>query len=156
MFRNPIDRAYSHYQHEKRYGREPLSFEDAIEKESERLKGEEEGISADGNYYSVNHHRFSYLARGLYYMQIQRWLQHYPRDQFFFVISEDFYDNPEPIYQRVLQFLKLPEYSPPNFNIYNKNVYTGLSPKVRKKLQSYYELPNKQLSGFLGRELDWQ
>src|SRR6266480_7948081 len=37
LVRNPVDRAYSHYQHEVALGREPLSFEDAVAAEYERL-----------------------------------------------------------------------------------------------------------------------
>ena len=44
LLRNPIDRAYSHYQHMVRVGREPLSFEEAIAAEPERLAGEAEKI----------------------------------------------------------------------------------------------------------------
>ncbi|HYF40703.1 MAG TPA: sulfotransferase domain-containing protein, partial [Gemmatimonadales bacterium] len=52
LLRNPVDRAYSHYQHEVRGGREPLSFEEAIAREPERLEGEEERLRADPAYYS--------------------------------------------------------------------------------------------------------
>ena len=40
LVRDPVDRAYSHYQHEVALGREPLSFEDALAAEAERTRGE--------------------------------------------------------------------------------------------------------------------
>ena len=40
LLRNPVDRAYSHYHHELRRGREDLSFEKALDREEERLEGE--------------------------------------------------------------------------------------------------------------------
>lgn len=45
MLRNPVDRAYSHYQHQVRMGNEPLpSFEEAIAAEGTRIEGEREKI----------------------------------------------------------------------------------------------------------------
>lgn len=38
ILRNPVDRAYSHYWHEVRKGRERFSFEGAIEKEEKRIQ----------------------------------------------------------------------------------------------------------------------
>ena len=50
LFRNPIDRAYSHYEQETIYaGRETLSFEEAIEKENERISHEYEKMERDEN-----------------------------------------------------------------------------------------------------------
>ena len=64
LLRNPIDRACSHYMHEIKNGTESLSFEDAVEAEEGRLRGEEDKICEGVNYYSYNHVKFSYLARG--------------------------------------------------------------------------------------------
>src|SRR6187200_1451927 len=47
LVRNPVDRAYSQYQHAVALGREPLSFEDALAAEDERLVGEVERLLAD-------------------------------------------------------------------------------------------------------------
>lgn len=40
LLRDPVDRAFSHYQMEKRLGYEKLSFEEAIETKEKRLEGE--------------------------------------------------------------------------------------------------------------------
>ena len=40
LLRNPVDRAYSHYHQEAGRGHEPLTFEEAIEAEEARLRGE--------------------------------------------------------------------------------------------------------------------
>lgn len=58
ILRNPVDRAYSHYQHVRRNGREPLSFEEAIEREPPRTEGEAEIISSDDEYQSSAHRRY--------------------------------------------------------------------------------------------------
>lgn len=77
VLRNPVDRAYSHYLMSKRRGFEKLTFEEAIEQEASRIKmGEHER----------NH--FSYISRGLYSEQIERYLQLYPEKQFLFLSFE--------------------------------------------------------------------
>ena len=40
VLRNPIDRAYSHYMHNKRKGRESRSFEEAIAEEQAKMPAE--------------------------------------------------------------------------------------------------------------------
>lgn len=62
ILRNPVDRAYSHYLMEKLRGYETASFERAIESESARIK--------KGKFYKYH---FSYLARGLYFDQLNRY-----------------------------------------------------------------------------------
>ena len=48
LLRNPIDRAYSHYNMQKRNNYEKLSFEDAIKLEKERIKDERQKEILDG------------------------------------------------------------------------------------------------------------
>ena len=44
VLRDPVDRAYSHYQHEVALGAETLSFAEALDREDERLAGEVEAF----------------------------------------------------------------------------------------------------------------
>ena len=74
LLRNPIDRAYSHYQMEVDHGDEKLTFEEAIEKEEERITTDLERMEKDENFYSVNFYRKSYLTRGKYFNQLKRWV----------------------------------------------------------------------------------
>src|SRR4051794_20653441 len=52
VLRDPVDRAYSHYQHEVALGVETLGFAEAVEAESDRLDGEEDRIEQDPRYVS--------------------------------------------------------------------------------------------------------
>ena len=70
LLRNPVDRAYSHYWHERRYGWESLPFEQALAAEPERLRGGEEA-----------RRHYSYLDRGRYAHQLARYLDRFPREQ---------------------------------------------------------------------------
>lgn len=73
LLRNPVDRAYSHYQMIANFGHEPLTFEEAIEAEEVRLSGEKAKMLDDGQYFSFAHQYFSYLAKGIYVDQLAYW-----------------------------------------------------------------------------------
>ncbi len=73
LLRNPVTRAHSHWRHEVALGREPLSFEDAIAAEPERLAGEHQRLLDDPSYRSFAHQHHSYLARGRYAEQLAAW-----------------------------------------------------------------------------------
>ena len=73
LVRDPVERAHSHYQHEVALGREPLPFEEALEREEERLAGELERMRADAGYFSHAWWNYTYLARGRYAEQLERW-----------------------------------------------------------------------------------
>jgi hypothetical protein len=79
LLRNPVERAYSHYQLNVRRGREPLSFEQAIDKEEERLQGMREKILAGEDIPLYNFLHYSYLAKGIYADQLQYWFAQFPR-----------------------------------------------------------------------------
>jgi hypothetical protein len=51
--RNPVERAYSHYQHQVRSRTENLSFEDALASEKERIQGEAEKLLKDDRFRSA-------------------------------------------------------------------------------------------------------
>ena len=54
ILRNPIDRAYSHYNMQVKNGYETLSFEEAIKNEEKRIMGEREKEEQDENYVGIN------------------------------------------------------------------------------------------------------
>ena len=68
IFRNPMNRAYSHYLMSKRRCYEELSFADAILEEDKRIKKD---------YFNKTH--FSYVSRGYYSQQVERYLKYFPK-----------------------------------------------------------------------------
>src|SRR5262249_41954750 len=89
LVRNPVDRALSHSNHEVALGREPLSFEAALDAEQERLQGEVERMLADPGYFSREWWGHTYKARGRCAEQLERWLAVFPAEQLLIVPSED-------------------------------------------------------------------
>jgi hypothetical protein len=156
LLRNPVDRALSHYQHEVRGGRESLAFAEALEKEPERLAGEEDRLAADPSYYSYNHHRYSYLRRGRYIDQLRRWTQHFPRSRLLVLQSEWLFSDPAGVTAVVHEFLGLRSYQLLLKKPFLQAGYDRSIPReLRSKLVTYFEPYNQQLYQWLGQEFDW-
>jgi Sulfotransferase domain len=157
LLRNPVDRALSHYQHEVRGGRETLSFAEAIEKEPERLAGEEKRLREDPSYYSYNHHRYSYMQRGLYVEQLRRWVEHFPRSQLLVLQAESLFRAPAEVTGEVYRFLGL---APHKLELKKPFVQVGydrqMPADLRSKLVNYFEPYNRELFQWLGQEYDWR
>lgn len=155
LLRNPVERAYSHYQHNVRTGREKLSFEDAIAAEPERLAGIEERIIADPSYPLFKHMHYSYLTKGIYLSQIKRWHQHFPREQLLIMPSETLYANPGAALRQVECFLGIPHYDFSNLKPYNVGEYAAMKSETRRQLEEFFRPHNEQLSEYLEANYHW-
>ena len=156
LLRDPADRAYSHYQMERRKGREKLkSFEEAISKERERVQRGSEIIADGKKAYDHNHHVYSYLARGRYDEQLKRWLQYFKREQLLILKSEDFFASPHDCLERVYKFLNIPVVFPKDLQVRNQGTYNPVETETMKHLRDYYKPHNEELSQFLGENFRW-
>src|SRR5919106_2324828 len=88
LLRNPIERAYWHWESNRRKGLEELSFEEALAAEDER----------DGD-------KQAYAARGLYVEQLERWFAVFPPERFLVLRAEDLATQPSDLYAEVISFL---------------------------------------------------
>jgi hypothetical protein len=156
MLRNPVDRAYSHYMMQKKKGIEEFNnFEDAYRAESARINDEIEKINSDPKYYSYNHQKFSYLARGRYFEQIERWLNYFPLSNFHFIKSELFFQDINSVLTSVYSFLGIEHYLPPDLSIQNSNEYLQMELKERLELEGYFKSDNDKLIKLLGSNFIW-
>jgi hypothetical protein len=182
ILRDPVDRAYSHYWHNRKRGRETLAFEDALETESSRMR------SAD----VLDRLYFSYFSRGLYHRQLEYLGRFFSRDQLLVLLFEDFRDEQARTLQGVWRFLDVAEGFLPDQRRLNRNSYrearlrsiTGIlqprkderaavaaakrllapaatkpvryppmSSMTRRSLRDRYAEPNEALASWLGRSL---
>jgi hypothetical protein len=154
LVRNPIDRALSHFQHEVALGREPLPFEQAIEQENTRMTGELVRLK-DPRYFSHAWWNYTYLSRGRYAEQLERWLGFFPRKQLLVVASEDLLDHPGETYARVLEFLGARPYELSSYPRIFTRDYSEMAPETRATLRDVFAEPNHRLYELLGRDLGW-
>lgn len=161
LLRNPVDRAYSNYHKEVRRGRETLGFEEAIEAEEARLRGEMDKRLEDEHYASFDlRYYFSYLSRGIYVDQLLRWSKFYSEEQMLVLKSEDFYERTIDTLKLIQDFLHLPEWQPePSMllkgQIKRQNRYPQMNPATRQQLEEFFEPHNRRLYEYLGMDLGW-
>lgn len=158
LLRNPIDRAYSHYNQNFSNGYEYLSFEEAIKQEKARIAGRYEKMKKYPNYYSWDYDLFGYLEHGIYFDKLKRWFDIFPKEQFLIIENEEFLKHPSQVYHHVLDFLNLPKWEPDEYVLFKKREYkkSTLEPIIRKKLVEYFKPFNEKLYNLLGINFNWE
>jgi hypothetical protein len=150
LLREPVARAYSHFRLERKKGEEPLAFADAVEREAERLEAEP---SFEGH----AHRHHSYLARGRYAEQLERWVGHFGREQFLILKSEDLFEHPHVVYQQTLDFLGVPAHELERFERYNASDGLETLPSaLRGELMTSFRPHNEHLYELIGRDMGWE
>lgn len=155
LLRNPVDRAYSHYNHNLRKKRENLAFEVAIEKEGERLSNKLEKMLENERYFDAKYFHYAYLTRGVYVNQLKEWFNFFSKEQILILSSEDFYADTAVSYSQVVDFLKLPQWELGEYKRFNGLDYQGMTGATRKQLIDYFKPHNQRLYEFLGMSFDW-
>ena len=155
LVRNPVDRAYSQYQHEVALGREPLSFEDALAAEDERMRGEVDRLVADPRAFSRAWWDHTYVARGRYAEQLERWLRVFPREQLLVVATEELGAAPGETYAASLGFLGSAPYTLAQYPRVFDRDYAPMAPGTRAALTATFAEPNRRLEELLGRSFGW-
>lgn len=156
LLRDPVDRAFSHYQMTVSRNLEFLSFEDAIKAEPARLANHRQRLIDDPTHYSSVYRDFSYVARGIYVDQILEWRKHFSPNQFLILESGEFFNSTPAVFDRTLEFLGLDRWHPPEFrNLFPSKTGATMLPSTREQLQDYYAPYNQRLYKELGVEFDW-
>lgn len=144
LFRNPIDRAFSHYLMTYRRNLEKLDFDDAISMEDKRIS---EG-------YYENFH-YSYVNRGLYFSQVKRYLEYWDISDMHFVISEKLRSNPKEEIRKCLNFIDVnSDFVPSNIN----RVHHAATVPKSFKLMNLVQKDNviKRAAKLLVPKLSWR
>lgn len=155
VVRDPVDRAYSHYQHEVAKGFEHHSFEEALAREPQRLEAPSDRRPAgpESLSHALEHH--SYLTRGQYAEQLERWLEHFPPEQLLVLAAEELYRDPPAAVARVVDHLGLPPHPTGSRVARNTRSYAPMASTTRRLLERHYAPHNERLFRLLGTTFDW-
>lgn len=146
ILRNPIERAYSHWQMEKSRGKENLAFEQALKQEKNRLACT----------HPQQHRVYSYTDRGFYSKQIERLNQLFSADQVLYIRYEDFLQSPDLVFRNICKFLGV---SQPLVPIQSEKVHCGnydsdITRECTDLLNRVYEEEYRKLEKLLNWKLD--
>lgn len=124
ILRQPADRAFSHYLMLRGLGLEPLSFEDALAAEPDRIAG---------NWAPTWH----YAATGRYCEQLARYRSVFPQSHIKVLFYDDFRANPGQVMQGIFDFLEVSPFQPDTSARHNATFVPkpGLSGKLIAQLR---------------------
>ncbi|HHH53875.1 MAG TPA: hypothetical protein ENK91_09470, partial [Bacteroidetes bacterium] len=159
LLRNPVNRAISHYNMIKnRYSFDPF-YERLTYFKQEILAQEaiEKKLLKYRFTYSEIHRHCSYLRRGIYLYQIKHWQQYFPKENFLIIKSEEFYNNPQKVLNKICDHLGINHFY--NYDL-NVNRFKGdykeeINPEIVKKLKEFYEPYNIELENYLNMKFNW-
>jgi hypothetical protein len=171
MLRNPIDRAYSHYWHDKARGKTEGDFGENVKREMDGDQG------------------LNYIARGRYRAQIEHILERFPPTALHVEVFEDMVDRPDDLYASVCRFIGVDHSFRPeslgapvnNFvefrslalrhasqklpgrfrdvigrlNTKRKESYPPMPARLRNRMADEFATANQGLEELIGRSLSW-
>ncbi len=156
LLRDPVARAYSHYQQSRNKGFETCSFEEAVAAEPQRLREDEPLLNGHPDAGTVAFKKNAYLTRGHYAEQLARWFEEFQREQFHIIKSEAFFADPQQTCSDVFSFLGLPDHAVPSLKVHNPGAYDSKLGNGDAALRKYFAPHNRALAELLGEDMAWR
>lgn len=143
LLRDPIQRAYSHWNMETQRGLETISFSKAIRTEYNRVK-----VSLPDK-----HRVYSYVDRGFYNEQIKNVFRYFNKSQVLIVESEKLEEYLNDTLKIITDFLNISQFNNiEHKSIHKRNYKEKISEKDYKYLQNIYKYDVKMLENSLNRK----
>jgi len=147
ILRNPVERAYSHWNMQMQRGAESRTFWEAIHSERRRCR---ESLPLQNKPYS-------YIDRGFYTEQIRRLNHYFPDSRLLITKCEELREKPQEYMSKICRFLSIPSLENIVPVIRHENPYSSpMMEAERTYLQGIFEYEIKQLERMLGWDCsDW-
>lgn len=145
ILREPVSRAWSHYKHNLRKGRETRSFEVAVQADVDAW--EREGLPFD---YDDSRLAFAYVRRSIYSEQIQHYLRLFP--DLLLLRAKDLFVNTQATLDQVTDFLGVHRFRLQDAQAANAGTYDDACP-IRRELTQFFRPHNERLTRILGATL---
>lgn len=156
ILRDPVARAYSHYQHNLRAGLEELSFGEALAAEEGRIATDVDKMASDPDVIGIAFGLYSYRTRGCYARYLEGFYRVFPREQVLVLDSERvFRHDPEEI-GLLEAFVGRPVPLDPDKSLStNAGKYAPGDAAASKELREFFEPWDAQLVEITGRRFSW-
>jgi len=151
ILRDPVERAVSHYWMQANRGLEKLTLENALAAESDRIEPELNKVER-GEEPGVELQLRSYLARGHYANQLERWFDLFPRSQLRVLQFELLVADPARVYREVLDYVGVDADAAPFPTFAPLRVGTKLATDQETigRLREHFRAPNERLRALVG------
>ncbi len=154
--RDPVERAWSHYQHMRRHAiPDRASFSEAIDREFAWLQRGDR--LTEDNYREVapRLHRLGYINRGHYAEQLEHWFRHFPRNQFLILNFEQWTRDPETTASRIAEHVGLPPHRLPMTRANTGGYASRMPQECRHTLTEHFRPWNRRLFELLEEDWGW-
>jgi len=146
ILRDPVQRAFSHWQMECRRGHETLAFGKAVRQEAARLQ------QADADHRRV----YSYVDRGRYLRQLELLWSLFGREHVLVVFNEDLRQSPATVLEQISAFLGIAPFPVIEERIVNAQDYDNpMMAEDRAWLYALFEPEIAKLEVALGKKLEF-
>ncbi|MEZ6036991.1 MAG: sulfotransferase domain-containing protein [Planctomycetota bacterium] len=154
LLRDPVDKAISHFHHDRKLGVESRSLEQAIGEELDMLEQLRSPWADAGDYWRTQR---GYVWLGLYAAFVDDWLTVYRPDDLLLIPSEDLYAKPAETVAAVHRHLGLEAFDSTDFPVHLKGTYERKpNDALRERLARFFEPHTARLQELLGRDLPWR
>jgi hypothetical protein len=153
VLRDPVSRAFSHYQHYKTRGVESRSFEQAI---ADELRHDIVPPRLGTSLHADSPPMLGYLGRGYYALQLELLLRVYLREQVLILDSSDLFSDTNATCRRVFAFLGIEPFEIVPTKIYNRGYYKEqIDRTVAERLRHHFEPYDELLVELVGQPFCW-
>ena len=170
VLREPVSRAFSHYTMFRNINESPRKKQKTLKKLRfntantgelyELVKGNtfpsfSKAIREEANIEALEP---SYVRRGCYFEQVQRYLKFFPRKNILILESSDLKHNKKECVKKVANFLDISSDFVTDQDFESKhigNYKEEIKEEDKKFLQKYYEPHNQKLFNLLDKKFDW-
>ena len=154
LLRNPIHRAYSHWNMASSKSNDKASFSDALSLEIERTRVLSPKRKLE-KFISYQQKTFSHIDRGYYSSQIRRLFRFFPKNHISVFLSEDLKDNHNETLSNIFNFLEVDStFKVERENIHKREYKSSLSAEDLEKLKIIFTPEIKSLELLLDRSLE--
>ncbi|HVT28593.1 MAG TPA: sulfotransferase [Lacipirellulaceae bacterium] len=153
LLRDPVERSFSHYQHEKTRHREARTFEEAVEEEIRaNIIPPELGVALRDDAQPM----LGYVSRGYYALQLELLLKLYRRNRVLVIDSASLFADTTSVCERVFSYMGLESYDVDPGKVYNRGFYReAIDPGVAERLREHYRAYDALLAEVLGWQPGW-
>lgn len=155
LMRDPVDRTYSYFQHERRSGREKRRFSEVLDAEIDALSQARGRVLYTNELYKDRHQRDSYLITSLYVNYLERLFSIWSGEKILVVKSEDMFSQPVKTFHDILEFLGLGYVDCGEGLVHNKGRYDAPKNPELVRLSEYVAPFNERLYQLIGRDMGW-
>ena len=155
LLRDPVARAFSHYQHDKTRRRESRTFAEVVASAIAQHRGV---IPAELGWAQRPEAEplLDCVARGYYALQLEVLLACYPHEQVVILDSADLFADTNAVCRQMFERLGVEPIEIPSEKIYNRGYYREtIDPATAERLRDHYRAHDQLLVELLGKQFRW-